>query len=286
MVNIKNGDGIRWPDGKRIAVMFTFDYDVEYLRYSRNGGKMGGFADRSRGEYGVVEGLDRVLAILDRYGVKSTFYVPGAVIDEYPDSVQQIVDAGMEIACHGWFHESDLDMEESEAEDILVRSMERIRSLTGKDPVGHRACFNVTQSFMPDLLARHGFLYSSIMKDRDWAYPYPWEEGQSPLIELPTEHTFDDYTWFFFTFSDPAHRANYPIGYVLDFWKDSFDELASEGDKVLVVKLHPQLIGRASRSVLLERFLQYCLEHDAWVTSCEEVATYVREDVIRRRLQS
>ena len=30
-----NGPGICWPDGKRIAVMVTFDFDAEFLRISR-----------------------------------------------------------------------------------------------------------------------------------------------------------------------------------------------------------------------------------------------------------
>ena len=36
MITLKNGDGIKWPHGKRIAVLLTFDFDAEYLRYSVN----------------------------------------------------------------------------------------------------------------------------------------------------------------------------------------------------------------------------------------------------------
>ena len=32
MITLKNGDGIKWPHGKRIAVLLTFDFDAEYLR--------------------------------------------------------------------------------------------------------------------------------------------------------------------------------------------------------------------------------------------------------------
>ena len=37
MITLKNGDGIKWPHGKRIAVLLTFDFDAEYLRYSVTG---------------------------------------------------------------------------------------------------------------------------------------------------------------------------------------------------------------------------------------------------------
>ena len=46
-----NGPAFSWPDGKRIAVMVTFDYDAEFLRISRakSKGTSIGFTDFSRG---------------------------------------------------------------------------------------------------------------------------------------------------------------------------------------------------------------------------------------------
>lgn len=39
MFKVKNGDGIIWPQNKRIAVMVTFDFDAELLRQSVIGKK-------------------------------------------------------------------------------------------------------------------------------------------------------------------------------------------------------------------------------------------------------
>ena len=77
-----NGPAFSWPDGKRIAVMVTFDYDAEFLRISRakSKGTSIGFTDFSRGQYGPHEGLARCLDMLDTMNIKSTFFVPGAVI--------------------------------------------------------------------------------------------------------------------------------------------------------------------------------------------------------------
>ena len=155
----------------------------------------------------------------------------------------------------------------------MERSEALFQELTGKKPVGARGCFNVTHDFTPNLLRKRGYMYSSVMKDCDYAYLYPGEGA--PLVELPTDQSLDDYTFFFFTFNTPEHRANYPIDYVFSFWKDNFDELADEGDKIMVLKFHPQLIGRASRAVLLDRFLTYAEEHGAWITTCQEAAGYV-----------
>ncbi len=270
---IRNGPGIRWPDGKRIALLPTFDFDAEWLRFSREHRKPLSFADRSRGEYAIEEGLTRCMRVLRDHGVKTTFFVPGAVMRDYPDKVEMILADGHELAYHGWEHEDSLDLTEVEESENMEKAEALFIKMTGRKPAGARGCFNVTHSFTPALLRKRGYLYSSVMKDCDYAYLYPGEEA--PLVELPTDQSLDDYTFFFFTFNTPEHRANYPIDYVFSFWKDNFDELADEGDKIMVLKFHPQLIGRASRAVLLDRFLAYAEENGAWISSCRDVAEYV-----------
>lgn len=272
-MEIINGPGIQWPEGKRIALLPTFDFDAEWLRFSREHRKPLSFADRSRGEYAIEEGLTRCLRVLDKHNLHSTFFIPGAVLRDYPEQVKEIAAHGHELAYHGWEHEDSLDLTEEEETANMERSEALFQALTGKKPVGARGCFNVTHDFTPGLLRKRGYTYSSVMKDCDYAYLYPGEGA--PLVELPTDQSLDDYTFFFFTFNTPEHRANYPIDYVFNFWKDNFDELADEGDKIMVLKFHPQLIGRASRAVLLDRFLTYAEEHGAWITTCQEAAGYV-----------
>lgn len=87
MIALKNGDGIKWPYGKRIAVLLTFDFDAEYLRYSVTGQDTLGFSDISRGQYGPHEGLQRCLDMLQRQGIKTTFFVPGIVAEKYPQLI-------------------------------------------------------------------------------------------------------------------------------------------------------------------------------------------------------
>lgn len=255
--------------------MITFDFDVDLLRLSRNGGKPLGFSDRSRGEYGPREGLKRCLNVLEKHGVQGTFFVPGAIAERYPDQIRAIDAAGHELAYHGWAHEDSLTLPKEEEQKNMERAEQMLEALTGKKPKGGRGCWNVTHPYTPELYRQRGYLYSSVMKDRDWAYLYPQAEGEPPVVELPTDHSLDDYTYFYFSFDNPAHRSNYPIDYVFQYWKDAFDELAEEGDKVFVLKLHPQLTGRASRAALLDRFLGYMQENGAWIMPCKEVAEYV-----------
>lgn len=274
-----NGPAFSWPDGKRIAVMVTFDYDAEFLRISRakSKGTSIGFTDFSRGQYGPHEGLARCLDMLDTMNIKSTFFVPGAVIETYRDTVEEIHRRGHELACHGYRHESYPELSRDEMIKILDKSEALLAEITGKKPVGHRAPESVLQDFMPELLAERGYLYSSSMKDCDWAYLWEKDQKELPLVELPNDITMDDFTYYYFTFSDPAVRCMYPNREVFGNWKQEFDGLALEGNKIFILKLHPQMIGRASRIGMVGEFIAYMQNHGAWITTCEDVARYVQK---------
>ena len=277
MVNLKNGDGIAWPSHKRIAAMITFDFDAELLRYSTSGKENIEFADISRGQYGPHEGLARCLRVLRQQNIKTTFFVPGYIAEKYSQQVQQIISDGHEIGYHGYLHDSRLEIPYEEEAANMEKSEKILEAMYGKKIVGHRAPFGMLQQYGIELMQERGYLYSSVMKDRDWPYIHEISGGNSPIVELPTEHLLDDYTYFYFSFANPTNRSNYPVDYVFQIWKDCFDELANEGDKIFCLKLHPQLIGRASRARMLENFIAYMKANNAWIATCEEVAHYVKK---------
>lgn len=272
-----NGPAITWPGRARIAVMVTFDFDAEYLRMSRaaSKGTTIGFTDYSRGQYGPREGLKRCLDMLDTHDIKSTFFVPGIVAEKYTAQVESIHARGHEIACHGYMHESVRGISAEEETEILEKSEAILKRITGRRPVGHRGPESIIHPFTPELLAQRGYLYSSSMKDCDWAYLWEKDGQVLPLVELPCDITMDDFTYFYFTFSDPAVRSMYTNREVFGNWKDEFDGLAEEGNKIFILKLHPQMIGRASRISALGNFIAYMKRHGAWITTCEEAARYV-----------
>lgn len=274
MFTLKNGDGMVWPHGKRIAVMLTFDFDAELLRKSVIGKRTIGFSDTSRGKYGPDEGLKRCLDMLTRQQLAATFFVPGRNAETYPEQVKAIADAGHELAYHGYLHEATVDMTAAEEEENMLKSESLLARFSGKQPVGYRGPLDLLPNCALELMAKRGYLYNSTLKDCDWAYVHE----DYPIVELPTEPTLDDFSWFYFSYADEATiTCSYPVDYVYDIWKDNFDELANEGDKVFVLKLHPQLIGRSSRVRMLERFVAYMKANGAWIATCAEVAEYVKK---------
>lgn len=273
MITLKNGDGIKWPYGKRIAVLLTFDFDAEYLRYSVTGKDTLGFSDISRGQYGPHEGLQRCLDMLQRQAIRTTFFVPGIVAERYPAEVKKIAEQGHELAYHGYNHDARLGIPEMEEEANMAKAEGLLEAISGRKVIGHRAPLDAMQTYAVKLMQKRGYLYSSTLKDCDWAYIHA---GEHPVVELPTEPGFDDFSFFYFSYAD-AHPITccYPAKYVYDMWKDAFDELANEGDKIMCLKLHPQLIGRSSRIRMLEQLVLYMRQNGAWLASCEEVARYV-----------
>ncbi|MFR1040019.1 MAG: polysaccharide deacetylase family protein [Clostridium sp.] len=199
------------------------------------------------------------------------------MIETYRDTVEEIHRRGHELACHGYRHESDPELSRDEMIKILDKSEALLAEITGKKPVGHRAPESVLQDFMPELLTERGYLYSSSMKDCDWAYLWEKDQKELPLVELPNDITMDDFTYYYFTFSDPAVRCMYPNRKVFGNWKQEFDGLALEGNKIFILKLHPQMIGRASRIGMVGEFIAYMQNHGAWITTCEDVARYVQK---------
>ena len=164
-----------------------------------------------------------------------------------------------------------MPLEEEEAN--MAKAEAILEAISGKKVVGHRAPLDPLQTYGVKLMQKRGYLYSSTLKDCDWAYIH---EGEHPVVELPTEPGFDDFSFFYFSYAD-AHTitCSYPAEYVYNMWKDAFDELANEGDKIMCLKLHPQLIGRSSRIRMLERLVLYMRQNGAWIAGCEEVARYV-----------
>lgn len=275
-----NGPGIVWPENKRIAVMVTFDFDAEYLRISRarSKGKEIGFTDFSRGQYGPHTGLARCLDMLETFDVKATFFVPGIVVEQYREQVEEIHRRGHELAYHGYFHESVRGISREEEEANMEKAEALLALVTGRRPAGHRGPESIIHPFTPELLAERGYLYSSSMKDCDYAYLWEKDGRVLPLVELPGDVTMDDFTYYYFTFSDPAVRSMYTNREVYGNWKAEFDGLAEEGDKIFVLKLHPQMIGRASRIAMVGELIAYMKGHGAWIATCEEVARYVLEN--------
>ena len=266
-----------WPDNKRIAVMMAFDLDAETMRTTRGDGNHDHITNLSRGAYGPKQGVPRILDMLDVYGVKATFFIPGVIAEHYPLVVKEISRRGHEIGFHGYLHEESTATSYEEEDATMTRCETIIKDLTGQSMAGHRGPGGVIHDYSLRLFLEHGYLYSSNWRDSDGPFIHTIDGRQVPLVELPKDSIFDDTAYDFYTDSAPERYELKSPREMLEIWKDEFDSLAAEGRMINFV-LHPQFIGRASRVNMLSELIGYMLSHGAWIDTNRAVAEYVLEN--------
>jgi len=120
-------------------LFLTFDLDAETMWTARDPS----FAQRpilmSQGAYGWKVGVPRILALLRRYGLHVTFFVPGVVVEQRPAVMEAILKDGHEIAHHSHTHRWILTLSEAEEREEMERGFEAIRRATGTRPRGWRS---------------------------------------------------------------------------------------------------------------------------------------------------
>ena len=153
-----------WPGGARGAVAFTFDFDAEEVWIGDDPENANRPGVLSQGTYGAKVAVPLLLELLERHGLKQTFFVPGRVAERHPGRVQEILAAGHEVGHHGYTHTSPAKLTRAEEEAELLRALEVLRGLgaeTGRLPVAlvgvlvvHRRAARTAR--VPVLVQLHG----------------------------------------------------------------------------------------------------------------------------------
>ncbi len=246
------------PDAFNCLVLLTFDFDAESL-WEESGLVTPTYT--SRGQYGARVGVPRILALLDRYSIPATFFVPGITAERYPHLVQQIRDKGHEIGHHGYRHQSPTTLTVDEERSALEQGLEALQRAAGITPEGYRSPSWDLSEYSISLLQEYDFLYdSSLMGDDFQPYTLAGDPAQEPLIELPVSWELDDAPHFLFNFS-PRYRVGLSApSKVFDIWSMEF-EGAFRNQGVFTVTMHPQIIGRYHRMRMLETLIKHIAGH-------------------------
>lgn len=259
---------MKWLNGKKMAVVFSFDVDAEtaFLFDEKNKSRM---SLLSIGTYGRKVGLNRILKVLEKYELKANFFVPGAVAELDPSVIERILAGGHPIGHHGYLHERLDTLTEEEEEEILVRGREVIKKYAGYYPEGYRAPLWELNQNTPRLLKKYDFKFDSSLMGND--VPYTIDANNEKLLEIPVTWLLDDWEQF-------AYSAEPQMGFSIEepdkvfrLWKSEFDGLYEEGG-CFVLTMHPQLIGRSSRIKILENLIQYInTKSNVWFTTLNEI---------------
>ena len=261
-----------WPNGARIAVGFSFDVDNATATLST--GNLD-YEILSRGEYGAVDGLPRILKILDRQQVPASFFIPAVSAILHPQVIKDIQGAKLqhEIGVHGWIHERlPLLNNEQEEQRLLNQSIETLTKMTGKRPIGYRAPSWKHSAWTMGQVKAAGFLYDSSLMASDDAYELLLDGKPTGIVELPIERILDDSPYF----GSNADGSNPSVGDVYEVFLSEFDVAYEEGGLYLLT-MHPHMMGHRSRAAMLERLIQYMKKKPGvWFATHEQIAAHVK----------
>ena len=258
-------ESIVWPEGCRIAVALTFDFQGGEDVKPFTDGKIDN-EKFTQAEYGPKTGIWRILRILEEYGIRATFLTCGGIAERYPEAVKAIAAKGHEIAGHGYHHEVARNLSREEEKEVIRQTTEIIRSTSGNRPVGWRSCTQSPNSL--ELLMEQGYLWNSNSFSYD--LPFIWESGARILVELPRQPFGDGRTY--------GSRDSGNPNDTLVVWKGLFDELYEEAKSAPTFcpfQIHPYISSRPGRAKTLAGLIQHMRKHEGvWFATGSEIARW------------
>ena len=262
------------------TVCLSFDFDQMSSRIFRGETTP---TPLSRGEFGARVGMPRVLELLRRYALPATFFVPGHSADTYPQLVEATLQDGHELGHHGWLHEVPATLSEEQERAVLERGIESLRRISGVKPPGYRSPSWDLSPHSIRLLLEYGFRYDSSLMADDFSFYWcrdgdiahtdrAFEFGREvDLVEMPVSWLLDDHPLFEY---DQRTRSGMAApSRVQEIWQDEFDYMVEHvPGGVYTLTMHPQVIGRGHRMLLLERLIRHMLARGAVFRRMAEVA--------------
>lgn len=270
-----------WPRNKRCASLITVNLNAEFfwLQLDPEAERMP--KTLSMGQYGMTNGLPRILDVFDEHGIKGTFFVPGRVAEIYPDRVREIVKRGHEVANRGYALENMGLLSGEEQRDAIRKGCRAIFDCCGVQPKGFRAPDGELTLETLRIARECGIFYSSNLSDDDRPYWKRLDFGDD-LLEIPIHWAMYDLPYFAFNYRPAFPKGQGRIaGYagVLDNWKDEFDGYRRYGLSY-VLQIDPQTIGNPGRTALLEELIVYMQRHcDVWF--CTGYEMFLHQQSVR-----
>ncbi|MEM8948594.1 MAG: polysaccharide deacetylase [Pseudomonadota bacterium] len=265
---------VTWPNGARCAAAITFDMDADSLLHIEHPKtSLSKISAMSMLRYGPEVGVPRILEGYRKYGLKQTFFIPAWCIEQYPKTVEAIVEGGHEIGFHGYIHEAPNSLSREDERYWLERSIEVIERFTGKRPRGNRSPLYHFSDNTADLLIEQGFLYDSSLMGDD--IPYLLQTADGELVELPTHWGVDDW---------PPYVHSLELDYVMQVmsparamegFREEF-EAAYEAGGLWIGVWHPFVSGRLARWRQVEKLIDDMVGRgDVWLAPLEDIARHV-----------
>ena len=275
---------------KEIFVAYGVDVDAVAGQIGSYGGGDSP-CDISRGLFAGEVGSPRLLKLFERYGIKTTWFIPGHSIETFPEEMEAVVAAGHEVGMHGYTHENPIAMTPEQEEEVLVRCIDLIEGVSGRRPTGYVAPWWEFSPVTNELLLKHGIKYDHSLMSQDFHPHYvrvgdawtlidyskkasewmqPLTRGEeTDLIEIPASWYLDDLPPMMFIKKSPNSHGFVNPRHLEEMWRDQFDWVYREYDyAVFTFTIHPDVSGRPQVLMMHERLIDHISSHPGvrWAT--------------------
>jgi peptidoglycan/xylan/chitin deacetylase (PgdA/CDA1 family) len=259
-----------WKGGARCAVALSFDSDHETSEL-RHGGKS--LMRLSQGAYGPRAGIPRILKLLNKHGVRASFFMPAVSAMINPEEARAVAEAGHEIGIHSWIHEFNSVLDYDTERDLALRARDVLERLSGQRPVGMRTA---SWDFSPGtlkIIREMGLLYDSSLMADDEPYELLDQNEATGIVELPVEWIRDDAIYFNMDRMSSLRPYTGPET-VFDIFRRELDVAFEEGGLFLLT-MHPHVIGHRSRMWIVEEIIAAAkAKGSVWFATHAEIAAY------------
>lgn len=265
-----------WPNDARLAVSFSLMFEAGGQPISGAGGIIPdpiekGLPDLPTNaffQYGIYEGIPRILDLMDKYQVKLSSFMVGQAIEKAPDLAREIVRRGHEAAAHGRAWQNSYALDPDAERRFIAEGAASIEKITGQQPLGWNAYWMRNSQHTLDILQSLGFQYHIDEPSMDQPFIIKLKGGD--FVTVPyTLHMNDIVSFPFGSWNPDAYEQAL---------KDEFDQLYEEGAhkrRMMVVSLHDRISGHANRVRVLDRFLAYAKSKaGVWFARKDEIAAY------------
>ncbi len=243
----------------------------------------------SRGEFAAL-GVERILTLLNRHNIRATFFIPGHTVETFPGHPRAIVAAGHEVGHHGFLHERPGELTEAEERHVMQRGLDAFEKIVRVRPTGYRSPSWDNSPHTIDILLDHGFRYESSLMANDFT-PYwcrtgdrhqedgPYLFGETiDLVEMPVSWILDDFPHFeYLSVGSRVLPGLSAPSKVEEIWWGEFEFMTTHVPAgVLTITMHPEVIGRGHRMLMLERLIQRFRDHGARFATLSDTADEYR----------
>ena len=250
-----------WPNNERLVISISMQFEAGAQPKDAEGpfppldAKYPDTVGPTWYQYGMNEGVPRLLTLFDKHHIKVTSHMVGKAVEASPELAKEVVRRGHEASGHGMYWAPQYELTPKEEYDNYKQSAELIEKITGMRPVGFNAFWMRHTPKTLEILQDLGFIYHIDDLSRD-------EPSITPVRGKPFAVV-------------PYTIRNNDIGRIagstamtgaafLQELKDEFDILYTEGEnrrRMMSISAHDRIAGTPTMIKAFDAFITYAKAH-------------------------